>query len=348
MSEPAMARERKLRADERPATERPPGDRLELVETFIRIAEAGGIGAAARSLGAAQPTVTRRLQQFEAILGGKLFERGPQGLSLTPLGVRLLPESRELAARWAGLEDLARSTLIEEAGGPAGAELSGRVRALSRRDLGSAFLPPLIAEFLAHHPSVRVDLRFEDGQSETTPQDLAADGVDFALRIGRGPGPGESGREIGRVRRALYAAPEAAERIGYRRGVEIDRCEPLALEGEALIHLLGAQPEALRFFGVGGGRSGQSLDVRFEPLASFDDLEPALDLALSGVALALLPTWRAAPLVMDGLLLPVARHWAEGETPAHIVWPQSRFRSAAASALQETISLALAPMLSEH
>ena len=37
-------------------------DRLQLMQTFIRIVEAGSLSAAARQLGTTQPTVSRRLQ----------------------------------------------------------------------------------------------------------------------------------------------------------------------------------------------------------------------------------------------------------------------------------------------
>ncbi|PTN41555.1 LysR family transcriptional regulator, partial [Achromobacter xylosoxidans] len=44
-------------------------DRLLLLETFIRIVEAGSLSAAALQLGATQPTISRRLQLLERSLG---------------------------------------------------------------------------------------------------------------------------------------------------------------------------------------------------------------------------------------------------------------------------------------
>lgn len=335
MSKAARAKTAPAKAD---ASRSASGDRMELLETFIRIAETGGIGAAARAMGATQPTVTRRLQQLEGMLSAKLVERGPQGLSLTALGARVLPEAQQLSARWTGLEELVR---LEQNADPS-ASLVGRVRIASSRGLGAAFLPPIIAEFMAAHPDVRVDLRFEDVLADGG--EIAAEGVDFALRVGRGAaGPGESSREIARMRRALFATPGLAERISARRGVEIGRCEPLALEDEGLILTTGAQAESLRFV----GRQNESLDVRFEPIATLDDEESALDLAMAGVGLALLPTWRVSTLLREGRLTPVARHWFEGETPVSIAWSPNRFRSAAAMALLELIAADVSAMLAE-
>ncbi|MFS2055658.1 LysR family transcriptional regulator, partial [Variovorax sp. CT11-76] len=42
-----------------------PADRVELMQTFVRIVEAGSLSAAAAQLGMSQPTVSRRLQALE-------------------------------------------------------------------------------------------------------------------------------------------------------------------------------------------------------------------------------------------------------------------------------------------
>ena len=46
-------------------------DRIELMQTFIRIVEAGSLSAAAARLGTSQPTISRRLQTLERLLGLK-------------------------------------------------------------------------------------------------------------------------------------------------------------------------------------------------------------------------------------------------------------------------------------
>ena len=40
-------------------------DRIDLMQTFVRIVEAGSLSAAAAQLGTTQPTVSRRLQTLE-------------------------------------------------------------------------------------------------------------------------------------------------------------------------------------------------------------------------------------------------------------------------------------------
>jgi DNA-binding transcriptional LysR family regulator len=60
---------------------------LRLIETIV---EAKGISAAAASLHVSQPAVSKGLREAEGILGVRLFERGPAGLTLTHYGRAVL------------------------------------------------------------------------------------------------------------------------------------------------------------------------------------------------------------------------------------------------------------------
>ncbi len=304
-----------------------PGDRLELIETFIRIAETGGIGAAARSLDTTQPTVTRRLQQLEAMLDAKLVERSNQGLSLTPIGATLLPEAREMAARWRALERVASA---DEA------TLVGTVRVLSASEIGVRLLPPIFAEFLRRHPEVRLEARYRDGAA-----DLAGDGADFALIEGRSNVEGLVAREIGRSRRILVAAPDIADALARDRGVTIARCEPLALEGAPLIAVGSLYGGAMKF----SGRAGETVEASFDLVAALENTDAALILALEGVGLAALPDWRAQPFLQSDRLRRVAGDWTAGDAPVSLAWSPTRLRAAPATALLEMVRAELPELL---
>ncbi|MCG8491293.1 MAG: LysR family transcriptional regulator [Sneathiellales bacterium] len=61
---------------------------------FLAIAQEGSLRRAAEKLGVTQPTVARRLHQFEQDIGLRLFERDHDGHRLTPEGAGLLPDAR--------------------------------------------------------------------------------------------------------------------------------------------------------------------------------------------------------------------------------------------------------------
>ena len=60
--------------------------KLQGLQNFLAIVEAGSIRAAAKQLGLSQPALTRSLQVLEKELGAQLLRRGVHGISLTTAG----------------------------------------------------------------------------------------------------------------------------------------------------------------------------------------------------------------------------------------------------------------------
>ncbi|MFC8127113.1 LysR family transcriptional regulator [Streptomyces sp. NPDC057302] len=69
---------------------------LRLVRYFTVVAEYGNFGRAATQLHLAQPSLSRQIQRLEAQLGVRLFDRSPQGSSLTDAGQAFFPRARIL------------------------------------------------------------------------------------------------------------------------------------------------------------------------------------------------------------------------------------------------------------
>src|SRR5262245_36514547 len=89
------------------------------VRFFLGIARAGSLSAAATPLGVTQPTCGRRLATLEEALGVRLFDRTPEGLSLTTGGKALLAAATAMEQ---GAHDFAlRATVTDR-------ELEGVVR----------------------------------------------------------------------------------------------------------------------------------------------------------------------------------------------------------------------------
>src|SRR5256885_11069691 len=56
-------------------------DRIELLQTFVRIVESGSLSAAAQQMSTTQPTVSRRLQTLERALGLRLLRRSTHAMA---------------------------------------------------------------------------------------------------------------------------------------------------------------------------------------------------------------------------------------------------------------------------
>jgi DNA-binding transcriptional LysR family regulator len=65
---------------------------------FLTIAEQGSINRASKVMHVSQPALTRTLRELETTIGGALFERNAKGVSITPLGERLIGHARAIRA----------------------------------------------------------------------------------------------------------------------------------------------------------------------------------------------------------------------------------------------------------
>jgi DNA-binding transcriptional LysR family regulator len=164
--------------------------------TFVRIADAGNISRAARSLGLSVPMASRHLRWLEDELGVPLMRRTTHRLDLTDAGTELLVRARGILA---GVEE-AREVLRSGPG------IAGRVVLSAPVSFGVHRLSPLLPSLFEKHPRLRVDVRLEDHVV-----DLLAEGVDVAIRASSGPSADSSSlvaRRIGTYARLLCASPE--------------------------------------------------------------------------------------------------------------------------------------------
>ncbi|MDX1529795.1 MAG: LysR family transcriptional regulator [Gammaproteobacteria bacterium] len=89
---------------------------LRRLRTLIAVADWGSVSEAARRLHITQPALSRRIKEFEAELGVKLFERVGRGLVPTGEGEELLQHGRGLLDQVEALEEHARLLAHGEAG----------------------------------------------------------------------------------------------------------------------------------------------------------------------------------------------------------------------------------------
>src|SRR5690242_2153487 len=73
---------------------------LDLVRTFVEVAETGSFVRAAERLNVTQSTVSSRIRELELQLGQAVFSRGKSGATLTGAGLRFQPHARALIRTW--------------------------------------------------------------------------------------------------------------------------------------------------------------------------------------------------------------------------------------------------------
>jgi DNA-binding transcriptional LysR family regulator len=90
---------------------------LDLAElrAFCAAVDLGSLGRAARLLRVSQPALSKRMRTMEAVVGTRLVERSPRGITATPAGTKLYVEARKLLAHAEAVDDLVRGLSGEEA-----------------------------------------------------------------------------------------------------------------------------------------------------------------------------------------------------------------------------------------
>jgi len=119
------------------------------LEAFVAIAEQGRFGKAARQLHITQTALTRRLQNFEELLGVKLVERTTRSVALTRLGHAFLPRARRLLSDLTGALVEIRET---------GRAQRGDVSIACVPTVGVQYLPRIIQAYSARHPGNRIEI----------------------------------------------------------------------------------------------------------------------------------------------------------------------------------------------
>lgn len=118
---------------------------IDLLRSFVAIAETGVMGQAALRVGRTQSALSMQMQRLADQVGQALLQRTGAGVRLTAAGERLLAHAEALIAR--------HDEIIADMGG---ATLKGSVSLGCPEDYSIAFLPQLLKGFCAAHPEVEL------------------------------------------------------------------------------------------------------------------------------------------------------------------------------------------------
>jgi DNA-binding transcriptional LysR family regulator len=254
---------------------------LNRAATFLRVVESGGFTAAATALGLPTSSVSRSVAKLEHDLGITLLERTTRRVSLTDAGRAYFERVRDALA---GLDE-ANALALDAAREP-----HGLVRIAAPPDFAPA-LAPVAAMFLRQYPRIQLELRVSARAA-----DLVGDHADLGLAVGRLPDSSLLSRRIGEAPHQLYAAPAYVEARGKPRTVaDLVRHDAVLLRGGPVT------------WDLTGPRGPESVEVR--GVVSGDHLGFVVAAAVSGLGIALLPSFTAAePLESGALVAILPRH----------------------------------------
>ena len=273
-------------------------DRFGDMAVFVRVAEAGGFGAAARGLGISTSHTSRTVARLEERLGVRLFHRTTRRVSLTEAGRSLLARASVLLADL----DEAEAAIADR-----GSEPRGTVKLTTPVHFGVRYVAPIAVDFTRKFPGIHFDISFDDRRV-----DVVAEGFDLAVRIGPLSDSSLMSRRLGHTRSLVVASPEyLAARPAPKRPADLK-------DHAALVHGADASGANWRF------SNGESdLTVRVQSRFTVNNPEGLVEAALSGLGVARLPDALAAPAVKEGRLVRLLVPW-ETDVPISAVYPPGR------------------------
>ncbi|MGJ5179000.1 LysR family transcriptional regulator [Bradyrhizobium oligotrophicum] len=267
---------------------------IEELQTFVDVADAGGVSPAARRLGVSKSIISRRLFRLEAELGVQLLARTTRGAALTEAGATF----RDYAARACAEIDVARETIL-----PAG-ELCGRLRVAVPLSFGPTHFAPILAEMARRHPRLQVHTCYSDRFV-----DLITEGYDCAIRVGYLQDSNLIARRIGPIQGKLVASPDYIRTHGAP-----ETPEELAAH-EALLQ---------------GSESWQLMDgdaiVTVRPQGRFkaDNGTALAAAAAAGLGIACLPDGILHHYLASGELVPVMTRHPPAPAGAYVIRPSGQ------------------------
>jgi len=280
-------------------------NKLQAMEVFVQVVDAGGFTRAAETMHLPKATVSTLIQSLESTLAVKLLHRTTRHVSVTADGaayyercLRILSDVREAE------ESLSRTRLSP----------SGRLRVDVPTGLATEILVPALPDFFARYP----DIVMEMGSSDRL-VDLIEEGVDCAVRGGTLGDSMLIARRVGVLQFMTCASPDYLARYGRPT-------HPDDLQRHRCVNYFSSKTGKLYDWDF--TRDGQRIQVAMPGPVSFNDTNSYLAAGLAGLGIVQMSTLALAPLVANGSMEQLLVDWSTEPLPVHIVYPQNRHLSA--------------------
>lgn len=274
---------------------------------FVKVVEHQGFAPAARALGLQKSKLSRRIAQLEERLGVRLIQRSTRKFSVTDIGQSYYQHC---------LAMLVEAEAAQEVIDAIRAEPAGLIRIACPPDLIAYRMGAAIADFLAAHPKVRIQLR-----AYNRPIDVIREGFDVVVSIGQPKLDSASlvMRKLGEVSQCLVAAPALIE--GRQLPVI-----PSDLAGLPAIGLESNLPNggAEHIEWALNHEEGLSASIPASPRFVSDDLAALRAAALAGIGIVQMPNLMIQDDLAVGRLVPLLPQWASPNLSVYAVFPSRR------------------------
>lgn len=188
---------------------------LKLLAIFAQVVEHGTFAEAARKLHSSRSRISEQVSLLEADLGVRLLQRTTRKLQLTDEGKQIVQQAVKLADILQEVEALATPC-----------QPNGRVAISMNHNIAHKFILPLLPSFQQKFPKIKLDLLLSDEK-----QDLIAEQIDLAIRIGFPTDSSLVARAMHEETFSLFASPQFIQTYGKPTSLDdLQQCQWIFLE----------------------------------------------------------------------------------------------------------------------
>lgn len=273
--------------------------RLANIDLFVCAADQQNFAEAARIIGISPSAVGKAVARLEEHLGARLFSRTTRSVRLTEEGQIFYEHCKRMIEEFEETE----ASIFQNRQRP-----KGRLHVTVPHIVGHHLLMPILPEFVAKYPEIRLDIDFDDHVV-----DLVGEGFDIAVRSGDLADTRLIARPLGEQHFTVCASPGYLETRGEPE-------TPLDLASHDCIHF--KYPS-----------SGRIAPWAFVPphtnlvlprTLTINNTDAGMRAALTGMGLAHLPVYVAERHVSKGDLVPVLGSFMKPFGSLSLVWPSNR------------------------
>jgi DNA-binding transcriptional LysR family regulator len=290
-------------------------DRLLELSAFVRAAETGSFSRVARELRVSQPSVSRMVASLEARLGVRLLLRTTRRVTATDAGAVYLERARQVLG---DLDEAAQAARGVDS-------LHGVLRVAMSGAFGAREVIPHLPEFLGRHPSLKLELLISDGAD-----DLVAEGVDMAVRLGRLADSRFGARRLATAPRFVVAAPAYLAARGVPETLA-DLARHDCIVGPGL-----SGPTGWSFTHAGAAAS-----VTVEGRVQVASAEGVIACVKAGLGVALASLWMCRAELERGEIRAILPDHQLAPIDVHAVYPAGRRPSAKVRAFSDHLAARL-------
>lgn len=278
-------------------------DRIDALQAFVRVVEAGSFTKAAQTLNMNRASVTQLVQQLEARLRVRLLNRTTRRVAVTAEGeayyervVRLLTD----------LED-ADTSLSGAAASP-----RGRLRVNVPSPVARMILVPALPALHAKYPEIQIEMGVSDRMV-----DLIAENVDCVLRGGELADSSLVARRLGELPVGIYAAPSYLARAGVP-------ARPGELEGTHHRIVGFLRPRSGTIAPLTLQRNEERIVLHGRHVVALDEGNAYLAAGVAGLGVLWLPRFMAQAHHAQGELVELFEGWQADPIPMFVAFPPNR------------------------